>query len=439
MRGPRTHAFARGDARVATMFSKSSRKTHVKRQRQNTHIDTGKSGSHHGVADAPKAENVRTKLMGIKLEEVEEVYVNESKFLGTKMKDGVQYILITETDGPKGNVSAYSAEKIIGKGSFGVVYSARDTEDKSKVAIKKVMQDKRFKNRELQIMRVLRHPNIVGLKKFYYSTSSSKEIYLNMIMEFVPETLYHTAKKYLEAKKPFPTVVIKLFIFQLLRALAYMHKRNICHRDIKPQNILVDNATGECKLCDFGSAKQLVDGESNISYICSRYYRAPELVFGATLYTTAIDVWSAGCVMAELFLGYPLFAGESGVDQLVEIIKILGTPTKDEINMMNPNYTEMKFPQIKGCSLENMLKTRAPQEAIDLLQAMLRYNPQKRINAVEALTNPFFEDLKDRSIGIDLPPGMSMPSIYHWIPGELDTMPETTRKTLKRLNSQGSF
>ena len=126
-------------------------------------------------------------------------------------------------------------------------------------------------------------------------------------------------------------------------------------------------------------------------------------------------------------------------EELVEIIKILGTPTKDEINMMNPNYTEMKFPQIKGCSLENMLKTRAPQEAIDLLQAMLRYNPQKRINAVEALTNPFFEDLKDRSIGIDLPPGMSMPSIYHWIPGELDTMPETTRKTLKRLNSQGSF
>lgn len=101
------------------------------------------------------------------------------------------------------------------------------------------------------------------------------------------------------------------------------------------------------KLCDFGSAKVLVRDEPNISYICSRYYRAPELIFGATDYTPAIDVWSAGCVMAELMLGSPLFPGESCVDQLVEIIKVLGTPTKEEIEAMNPRYTENKFPPIK--------------------------------------------------------------------------------------------
>jgi serine/threonine protein kinase len=91
-----------------------------------------------------------------------------------------------------------------------------------------------------------------------------------------------------------------------------------------------------------------VKGEPNISYICSRYYRAPELIFGATEYTTAIDIWSMGCVMAELLLGQPLFPGESGVDQLVEIMKVLGTPTREEIKCMNPNYTEFKFPQIKA-------------------------------------------------------------------------------------------
>ena len=98
------------------------------------------------------------------------------------------------------------------------------------------------------------------------------------------------------------------------------------------------------KLCDFGSAKRLLKGEVNVSYICSRYYRAPELIFGATDYTPAIDVWSCGCVIAELLLGQPLFPGESGVDQLVEIIKVLGTPTRDQIHSMNPNYSEFKFP-----------------------------------------------------------------------------------------------
>ena len=103
--------------------------------------------------------------------------------------------------------------------------------------------------------------------------------------------------------------------------MAHLHAKGVCHRDVKPQNLLVDPASHVLKLCDFGSAKVLAPGEPNISYICSRYYRAPELIFGATHYTPAIDVWSVGCVAAELLLGAPLFPGESGVDQLVEIIK----------------------------------------------------------------------------------------------------------------------
>lgn len=160
-------------------------------------------------------------------------------------------------------------------------------------------------------------------------------------------------------------------MYQLFRSLAYIHSLGICHRDIKPQNLLLDPETAVLKLCDFGSAKQLLHGEPNVSYICSRYYRAPELIFGAINYTTKIgnylkatvkrsshspshfsifflDVWSAGCVLAELLLGQPIFPGDSGVDQLVEIIKVLGTPTREQIKEMNPNYTEFKFPQIKS-------------------------------------------------------------------------------------------
>jgi glycogen synthase kinase 3 beta len=175
-------------------------------------------------------------------------------------------------------------------------------------------------------------------------------------MEYVPETVYRVTRHYTKIKQAVPMLIVKLYMYQLFRSLAYSHALGICHRDIKPQNLLVHPITGVLKLCDFGSAKILVAGEPNVSYICSRYYRAPELIFGATSYTTSIDVWSAGCVMGELLLGQPLFPGESGIDQLVEIIKVLGTPSKDQILTMNPNYTDHKFPLIKPHPLSKVNK-----------------------------------------------------------------------------------
>ncbi|KAH7651770.1 Non-specific serine/threonine protein kinase protein [Dioscorea alata] len=249
---------------------------------------------------------------------------------------------------PKQTVS-YMAERVVGTGSFGIVFQAKCLETGETVAIKKVLQDKRYKNRELQLMRSMDHPNVISLKHCFFSTTSRDELFLNLVMDYVPETLYRVLNHYSNANQRMPLIYVKLYTYQLFRGLAYIHNApGVCHRDVKPQNVLVDPLTHQVKLCDFGSAKILVKDEANISYICSRYYRAPELIFGAFEYTTSIDIWSAGCVLAELLLGQPLFPGENSVDQLVEIIKVLGTPTREEIRCMNPSYTDFRFPQIKA-------------------------------------------------------------------------------------------
>ena len=132
-------------------------------------------------------------------------------------------------------------------------------------------------------------------------------------MDYMPDTLSRIVRQSARTKTPIPMLGIKLYSYQMFRALSYLHAQGICHRDIKPQNILVDPSTFELKICDFGSAKKLVVGEPNIAYICSRYYRAPELIFGATQYTNQIDVWSVGCVVAEMVLRTPIFPGNSAV------------------------------------------------------------------------------------------------------------------------------
>ncbi|XP_006650875.1 shaggy-related protein kinase kappa-like [Oryza brachyantha] len=323
---------------------------------------------------------------------------------------------------PKQSVT-YIAEHVVGTGSFGVVYQAKCRETGEIVAIKKVLQDKRYKNRELQIIHMLDHPNIVGLKHYFFSTSERDELYLNLVLEYVPETVNRIARQYNRMNQRMPLICVKLYTYQICRALAYIHNCvGICHRDIKPQNVLVNPHSHQLKICDFGSAKVLVKGEPNISYICSRYYRAPELIFGATEYTTAIDLWSTGCVMAELLLGQPLFPGESGVDQLVEIIKVLGTPTREEIKCMNPNYTEFKFPQIKAHPWHKVFQKRLPPEAVDLVSRFLQYSPNLRCTAMEACMHPFFDELRDPNTR--LPNGRPLPPLFNFRSQELNGIPQ---------------
>ncbi|XP_068780349.1 glycogen synthase kinase-3 alpha [Struthio camelus] len=341
-------------------------------------------------------------------------------------RDGgkVSTVVATPGQGPdRPQEVSYSDIKVIGNGSFGVVYQARLADSGELVAIKKVLQDKRFKNRELQIMRKLDHCNIVRLRYFFYSTGDKQkdEVYLNLVLDFVPETVYRVARHFSKAKQTIPVFYVKVYMYQLFRSLAYIHSQGVCHRDIKPQNLLVDPDTAVLKLCDFGSAKQLVRGEPNVSYICSRYYRAPELIFGATDYTSNIDIWSAGCVLAELLLGQPIFPGDSGVDQLVEIIKVLGTPTREQIREMNPNYTEFKFPQIKAHPWAKVFKARTPPEAVALCGRLLEYTPHSRLGPLAACADPFFDEL--RLPAARLPSGRDLPPLFNFSPGELGIQP----------------
>ncbi len=234
-------------------------------------------------------------------------------------------------------------------------------------------------------------------------------------MDYIPENAYKIIKDYSKNKQSVPMILVKLYAYQMFRSLAYIHAIGVCHRDIKPQNLLIDPSTNVLKLCDFGSAKKLIKSEPNVAYICSRYYRAPELVFGATDYTTMVDVWSAGCVVAEFILGQPLFPGESAIDQLVEIIKVLGTPSRQQILSMNSVYKEYKFPHIKVHPWHKVFKADTPKEAIDFVSSVLVYEPTRRPRPVEALLHPFFDEL--RQADLKLPEGKALPALFNFTKG----------------------
>uniref|UniRef100_A0A8B9RN12 [tau protein] kinase n=1 Tax=Astyanax mexicanus TaxID=7994 RepID=A0A8B9RN12_ASTMX len=325
----------------------------------------------------------------------------------------VTTVVATPGQGPdRPQEVSYTDIKVIGNGSFGVVYQARLIDTQELVAIKKVLQDKRFKNRELQIMRKLDHCNIVRLRYFFYSSGEKKdEVYLNLVLDFVPETVYRVARHFNKAKTIIPIIYVK--VRKLLRFDFFCLPCFIRSHHVLSSKIFYS--------CIF-SAKQLIRGEPNVSYICSRYYRAPELIFGATDYTSNIDIWSAGCVLAELLLGQPIFPGDSGVDQLVEIIKVLGTPTREQIREMNPNYTEFKFPQIKAHPWTKVFKPRTPPEAIALCSRLLEYTPVTRLSPLQACAHAFFDEL--RQLGTRLPSGRELPQLFNFTTTELSIQPQ---------------
>lgn len=294
----------------------------------------------------------------------------------------------------------YSNYIPIGYGTFGTVYKAKCDQTGEFVAIKRVFQDIRYKNRELQILLELNHINVVKIKNYFYTLNNknANEKYLNVVMDFYPESLSQIIRSHSSMKTRMSYQEVKLYAYQMFHGLNYLLCIGVCHRDIKPQNILINQDTKLLQFCDFGSAKKLKKNETNVSYICSRYYRAPELIFNAEKYTNAIDVWSVGCVIAEMILGTPLFQGESSVDQIVEIIKLLGTPTKKQIYEMNPEYRQYKFPVIRCFTLREVFQKydELGDDFFDLMQSIFVYEPSKRITPIEAMIHPFFDSLREK-------------------------------------------
>lgn len=313
--------------------------------------------------------------------------------------------------GDSGSQCTYNAERVIGNGTFGIVYSALIVETNETVAIKKVFVDRRYRNRELQLWYEMLHPNIVTLKHaFYTSGDSPDELYLNMVMEYVPETVYSVMKRYAKQRLSVPPLLVQLYTYQTCRALAHLHANHVLHRDIKPQNLLVDASKGHVlKLCDFGSAARVGKGRSPlVAYICSRYYRAPELMFGATNYGTAVDLWSVGCVLAEMIRGRPLFPGQNGVDQLIEIIKVLGVPSRQQILAMNPQYFNFASSNVPPMSWGSVFLRPVGKETELLLTALLQYDPEARVKPLEACAHRFFDELREERTR--LPDGQPLPA-----------------------------
>lgn len=292
-----------------------------------------------------------------------------------------------------GRQPEYRPVKVVGQGAFGVVYCAR-TRTGDIVAIKKVLQDPRYKNRELEIMQIVKNPYCVTLRNFFKTPGKMpSEIYLNLVMDYLPSSLHDLVANYRKNGKYPPPRLIARFGVQLFAGLDYLHSIGIVHRDMKPENVLVDPESQSLKICDFGSAKVLRRGEKSVSYIASRYYRAPELLLDCELYTTAIDIWAAGCVIAEMLLaGRPMFAGVSNYAQLVEIVKVFGPPSETDLSAFHHSPDIPTFP--KQCSsLETKLPGHTPPEMIDLLAKIFVYNPSRRPTAAECVAHPCFRDV----------------------------------------------
>jgi len=233
------------------------------------------------------------------------------------------------------------------------------------------------------------HENIIRLLNVI-KAESDKDIYL--IFEYM-ETDLHTVIR----ANILEDIHKEFIIYQILKALKYIHSAGIIHRDLKPSNILI-NSDVNIKICDFGLARSLALGKEGslpvlTDYVATRWYRAPEILLGSTKYSKAADVWSVGCILGELLIGKALFPGTSTLNQLNKVLEITGKPSKDDIIALKSDLANTMLetiPSIKTKSLKTLFKN-ASSNALDLLAKMLQFNPSKRITIDEALEHPFVE------------------------------------------------
>ncbi|KAJ5175239.1 uncharacterized protein N7482_001116 [Penicillium canariense] len=279
----------------------------------------------------------------------------------------------------------------VGMGTSGLVCSAKDQIGDQTVAVKKLSKPFKTANiakhmyREVKLLKQLQHDNIIHLNDIFISPS--EEIYL------VTDLMATDLNALLKTKK-IDNQFTQYFLYQLMRGLKYVHSAGVVHRDLKPSNILV-NENCDLKICDFGFAR--VQDMQMTGYVSTRYYRAPEIMLTWRRYNEKVDIWSAGCIFAEMMLGKPLFPGKNHIDQFCVITQLLGSPPDNVVaNVTSPNTSRFvkSLPKRSRKSLAKLIPA-ANGKAIALLEMMLQYDPQKRCSAVDALDSQYLAPYHD--------------------------------------------
>ena len=287
----------------------------------------------------------------------------------------------------------YEVLSFIGQGTYANVYKARDSEGRiyALKTIKLEAEDEGIPStaiREISLLKELKHPNIV---KLYNVIHSDKK--LTLVFEFADQDLKHA----LDAKgKGFDHITCRSYMFQLLRGIAYCHQHKVLHRDLKPQNLLI-NKDGVLKLADFGLARSFgIPVRSYTHEVVTLWYRPPDVLMGSRKYSTSVDIWSIGCIMAEMITAHPLFPGQNDQDQLHKIFKGLGTPNTEDW----PSVVEL--PEYKAEFVQyptqpwTQLVPGIDAAGIDLISRLLKQDPNQRIPAKNSLEHPYFKEIVSR-------------------------------------------